>query len=96
VEAEMKKIDAFESDSNGSNIDQKSGVNAYDYFLNKEKPGHESESESDFSKTSVAVDVVNENKVETFKVHKINSQTLQPRSVKAGHIEENIQSDDEV
>ena len=50
----MKKIEA--SDSSGSN-DKQNGTakkDPYDYFLKKEKP--ESEEESDFSKTSVVLD----------------------------------------
>ena len=65
VEAEMKKIE--ESDSSASNDQEKSEAkkDPYDYFLKKEKA--ELESESDFSKTSVALEDAQQ--METFKVH---------------------------
>ena len=63
----MKKID--ESGSSTSNDQQKSEAkkDPYDYFLKKEKAEKESESESDFSKTSVVLEDAKQ--METFKVH---------------------------
>ena len=63
----MKKID--ESGSSTSNDKGKSEAkkDPYDYFLKKEKAELESESESDFSKTSVVLE--DAQKMGTFKVH---------------------------